>query len=322
MNTRKALNYFLLTGLLLGLFSCKQDLFNKVHYTVTLDSENTYKVGEPVSFNIEGAADQIMFYSGETGHQFQYKDRTSVPFEDIDSISMTFNIQPRFGDAGGLDIYVTDNEEFKLSGEDGEADRAAIKAMYEGGMQGWDRLDWEEGPSSQWKSFTIDLSRYAESFAIAFHWHPSSFEKTKSQRTYWLNGTLSVNMKGVEPSTKNLRDLEVVSVMMNEEVDPYLRNNSNGSMIFNSNAAQYNFQGCAATALDYDLDGWVFSRPMSLNSVSRDQGTSVKSILHYPTRFEYTYDTPGTYFATFLGLSETVQGRSEQVKKIRVTITN
>ena len=62
---------FYITGMLL-MASCQHDVIYEADYNVTLDKENTYYVGEPVKFNITGEVDNLLFYSGETGHQYRY----------------------------------------------------------------------------------------------------------------------------------------------------------------------------------------------------------------------------------------------------------
>lgn len=319
-NMRK---YILILILAVAASACEQQILQEADYKVYLDEENTYKVGEPVVFDIASPSDVMVFYSGETGSQYKYKDRFTVPFEDISSIKMPMSIQPRFGVAGGLDIYVTNNPEFALDGTDGAKDRETIKNLYDGGMQGWKKLEWKEGATSNWTDYEFDLSEYAESFAMAVHWHPTNSNGTTSQRTYWINGNLQVGMAGVEPLEKTLRDLEMVTVVMNEEVDdPYKKNGGNATMIFTDAAVQYKFQGCNATEVSYDIDSWVFTRPIPLNAVNRDQGQVIKTFTSTLKEFSHVYTKPGTYTATFVGINETIQGRNEKIKQVRVTVIN
>lgn len=68
----------LFTGILLA--ACQHDVIYEVDYNITLDNENTYYAGEPVKFNITGEVENLVFYSGETGSQYVYKDRFSAIF--------------------------------------------------------------------------------------------------------------------------------------------------------------------------------------------------------------------------------------------------
>ena len=88
--------FYLITGALI-LASCQHDVVYEVDYNITLDSENTFYAGDPVKFNIEGEVDNLLFYSGETGSQYIYKDRYEVPIEDVISANLHLDIRGRYG---------------------------------------------------------------------------------------------------------------------------------------------------------------------------------------------------------------------------------
>jgi len=302
--------------------SCQNYLLGELDSRIELDASNTYRVGEPIRFNIRGNCDGLTFYSGENGHQYQYRNRAEVAYEDITSLTFDIRIQPRFGEAGAMDIYMSKDWKYNFKGNDAEYDRALVRQMYEAGMPGWEKIDWAEGKTSVWADYHFDIAKYAQNFALAFHWHPTSKEKTISQRTYWMNGFINIGLKGVAPTQKTLRDLETFTLSMPDAVtDAYKKNSGNGSVVYTSAAAQYNFQGVSATALDYDIDTWVFTRPISLNGVQPDACEVLKNFTTTVKSFDYIYETPGTYEATFVAFNETVQGRRESIKKIKITIT-
>ena len=299
--------------------SCEQDIVEKVECSVTLDPANTYYAGDPVRFVFDGTPDNVLFYSGETGSQYQFKDRYTVPVEQVNSAALTIDFQARYGYAGGLDVYVSDSFE-GLKGDDGAADRATVQAMVDGGMQGWTKLDYDEGASTVWTHQTYDVGTMLSNFSLAFHWHPKRDGKS-AQRTYWVNGDISLEMEGSAPSTMSIMALNPITVMMNEELDPYHKNSGNGSIRFdNSTAADICFQGAGATVLSYALDGWVFTTPSALNVVDNDKGTVVKNLQNYIDSYEYTYDEPGNYTATFVCRNSNYKAESELVKQIQFSI--
>ncbi|MCI7515419.1 MAG: DUF5017 domain-containing protein, partial [Bacteroidales bacterium] len=251
--------------------ACTQNVVYEIDYTVSLDKENTYMAGEPVRFNFDGLVDNIVFYSGEIGHQYKFKDRYEVPMESVKAADMNIEYQARYGEAGALEVWVSNSFE-GLNGSDGAADRAAIKAMVDGGMKGWTKLDYQEGASTKWTSQNYDLKDYMNGFSIAFHWNPPT--NTKTQRTYWINGEITLDLEGMNPSVIDFTSLDLVSVMMNEEIeDPYYKNNGNGTINLNKpTTADIVMQGVGANALPYAIDGWLISKPIPLNKVSNDQG--------------------------------------------------
>ena len=305
---------------LLAFCACADDIYVPASYNVRLDTSNTYVAGNSVKFLFDGQVDNILFYSGETGSRFEYKDRTSVPMEQVNSAVLNLRMQARYGYAGGMDIYITDSFD-GLSGRDGAADRATLQSLVDGSMKGWTKLDYVDGGSTVWTEHAFDLSRYLSNFALAFHWHPLRDGKS-AQRTYWASGNITLDLEGAEPQSMSITDLNMVSVMMNTEIaDPYRINAGNGSIIFNKpTTADIIFQGAGATALDYALDGWVISTPAPLNKVPSDKGQVIKNMQNYMSSYSYTYDKPGTYTATFVGVNSNYRGSGKVVKEIKINI--
>lgn len=301
------------------LCACQHDIVRKTDFNVTLDAENTYFVGEPVRFNFIGEVDNIIFYSGEPGSQYKYKDRYTVPIEDVKSASLDMSFQARYGTANAMEIWVSKSFE-GLDGEDGAADRETIKAMVDGGMQGWTKLDYQEGASKKWTQQQFDLLEYKENFSIAFHWCPNDF--TVTQRTYWINGTLTLAFEGIGTTKVDISELGFKTVMMNEEIeDPYHKNDSDGSIILdNPTTATLIFQGVNPNVLPYALDGWAISTPAPLNRVANDKAVLIKNLQNYMTTYEYVWNEPGTYEVVFVGTNSDYLSATSQVKTLRVSI--
>lgn len=299
--------------------ACQHDIVRVTDFNVTLDGANTYYAGEPVRFNFSGEVDNVIFYSGETGSQYKYKDRFTVPAEDVKSVNLDMSFQARYGKADAMEIWVSKSFE-GLNGEDGAADRAAIKAMVEGGMQGWTKLDYQEGASTKWTEQQFDLSEYVENFTIAFHWCPTDI--TATQRTYWINGSLSLELAGTDPTLMDITELGFVTVMMNEEIeDPYHKNAGNGSIVLNNpKTASLIFQGVGANALEYALDGWAISTPAPLNRVANDKAVVIKNLQNYMDTYEYVWNEPGTYNVTFVGTNSNYMNATQEVKEMTITI--
>ena len=187
-------------------------------------------------------------------------------------------------------------------------------------MPGWVKLDYQEGASQKWTAQDFNMTEYLDNLSIAFHWCPKALDKT--QRTYWINGKVSLEMAGTTPSTMALTDLGFKSLMMNEEVDAYKKNAGNGSIRFDNatNAGEICFQGVGANVLAYAIDGWVFTTPRPLNKVANDKGTVVKDLQNYLHEYSYTWDEPGTYKVTFVGRNENYVASSEDIQEFTITI--
>ena len=303
--------------------SCQHDVIHEVDYNVTLDPANTYYAGEPVKFNFTGDVDNLLFYSGETGSQYIYKDRYEVPVEDVLSANLHLDIRGRYGyiaDYEALEIWVSKDFPGINGNDDPDGDRAIVEQMVENGMQGWYKLPFNDVNKDQFFGYDFPMTEYLSNLCIAFHWRPK--DPTLTQRTYWINGKITLEMEGTEPSEMSLTDLGFKSLMMNEEVEAYKKNAGNGSIRFDNavNAGEICYQGCSGNVLTYAIDGWVFTTPRPLNKVANDRPIVVKDLQNYIHEYVYTWDEPGTYKVTFVGRNENYASASEQVFEYTITI--
>ena len=298
-----------------------KDVLYDVDFNVVLDQANTFSVGEPVKFNFDGQVDNILFYSGEPGAKYEFRDRYEVDKESMESASMELQIQAQYGRAGALEVYVT-NKFDGLAGNDGNADRAMMKSLFDGQMSGWERIDYKDGPSGKWISLQIpDLKEYMDNFCIAFHWNQPALDGKNAQRTYRVNGELKTETKDGIKSSISLGELNLKTVSMNEQHDPYRVNAGNGSIILNDSFDIF-FKGVAKTELDFPLNAWCISTPQALNKVPNDKGQVIKDLQNYMGGYEYTYSAPGTYMATFVVINSNYVGSDRKVIEIPVTIVD
>ena len=322
MLMKKSILYILAVSLTVPVLfsSCTQeDILYDVDFNVTLDPENTYYAGDPVTFNFEGEVDNLLFFSGESGHEYRYKDRYSITTDLIKSANLHLEIQPRYGE-GTLQVWYSSTFT-GLAEDDGEADRATMAELEEGGMSGWTPLTiWDEDNKETSQVTTVvdfDITSAIENFSLAFLWNHT--DPAKVQRHYWVNGNISIEAEGFGTITTDLSSLFMTSVMMNEELDPYYTYAGNGSIRFDTDQ-DITFQGIGANELAYPLKGWVITTPQMLNAVANDKGEVIKNMQNYMESYSYTFAEPGTYTVTFVGRNANYVGSSEQVKELTVTI--
>ena len=313
-----------------ALVSCRnEDILGSAEFNIVLDSSNSYLAGEPVKFKIEGEVDNLLFYSGETGAQYKYRDRYSVPAEDIKKAELNLTVLPQYGSTGGgLSIYITDKFD-GLSGTDAEADRAKMKALFvkdndgnEIVPEGWTRLDWEE-KSGKNAPVSADISALADNFSIAFHWNPKSDPAAEIQRTYSVlkDAAVTVDLEGSPESKTALSDFGFTTLMMSGDVEnAYKINGGNGTFVLTNAAYLFRGQGIGAGKLDYNIDGWYVTTPRKLNTVENDKGTVIKNTQNYLDSYEYTFAEPGSYTVTFVGTNENYLGSKQCVRQFTVNI--
>lgn len=330
--------------LLLPLFfaACEHETITTgFNYNITLDGENTYYAGEPVRFNIEGDVDNIIFYSGEFGHEYQYKDRYNLPTEDVASAVFELEIQHRWGNAEpALEIYMSNSFD-GLSGTDGLLDREVVRQMYEAGMPGWEKVEFDDQLKQDlWVPLTLDLKEkgYLDQFSIAFHWNPPKGGVDENGKiiptrfdTYWLRGDLSIAFydKNFPATDMTLNSLIDVTVMMSDELDPYYVNEGNGSIRTNTSGQDLNFAGGQLYNPEspndnhikhYDCEGWVFTAPQSINKVENDKAVVIKNMQNDLDYYEYTWTEPGAYEVVFVGTTKDYLESDQSVKKFTINI--
>lgn len=313
---------FFTTGVVF-MASCQHDVIYEADYNITLHEDNTYYAGDPVKFNITGEVDNLLFYSGETGKQYIYRDRYEVPVEDVLSANLHLDIRGRYGyvaDYEALEIWVSKDFAGINGVDDPDGDRTKVREMVAAGMPGWVKLDFQDKNKDQFFGYDFEMNDYLSNLCIAFHWIPKGPDVT--QRTFWINGKVSLEMEGTEPSEMKLTDLGFKSLMMNEEVDAYKKNAGNGSIRFDNavNAGEICYQGVGANVLTYAIDGWVFTVPSPLNKVANDKGIVIKNLQNYMHEYEYVWTKPGTYEVVFVGRNENYASSSEEVIKHKITI--
>lgn len=309
--------------------ACQHDVIHKVDYNVTLDKENTYYVGQPVRFNIEGEVDNIVFYSGESGSQYIYKDRYSVSAADVESVKLEINYEPQYGLKGGLKVYYTNTFD-GLSGNDQAADRQKLSGM-SADMTGWVEMPWDEGNSKVEVKHTYDIPlEMYDNLSLAFYWEPV-FKANNAQRTYLVSGNFLLGMKGLEnPIPVSLKNMDFTSVMMNAEYeDAYKTDNGKGSILLNG-TMKFTTSGVVADVVfrGFDKDhtfgskAWLIGNlpKMDVIAVDPDKGTVIKNLQNYLHSYEYTWEKPGTYKVTFVGRNENYASSSQMVKEYTITI--
>ena len=213
--------------------SCDHDeIYEPLDFAVRLAPTNTYRVGEPVVFNFEGNADYITFWSGDVGHEYRYRDRTTVAIENIESCELSFGLAQAYGqndtDTRYCDILVTD-QFAGLSGSDATADGALVAAI-DDQHTGWTEIPYENLSNRTSLvnvpkvNYTYDITPYAGNFCLALHFHHG---ENQNMRSFAFNNLrITVQFDGYDPAEYTFDDLSFVSYSTIEQHadNPYVHN--------------------------------------------------------------------------------------------------
>lgn len=302
----------------------------------------TVKAGEPVDFVFSGAADRIVFYSGELGHDYVYAEKGRPAEVYLNFFSLYYNGVQR--DC----VSVKYSYDFKLEydGSDLVSDESAIKAAT------WfdvsdeftlppyiTNVDPEAQPiTDPYDSGTVDISNWFadghESLTFAFFYHVDKYdasyvdEKTGTQgngRTWFQLYTLLAQGRFDDGSSATLVEMkkgdhnqvEIIhgdSYADEPETQHCMKNVSSGGTTVIRMQATFR-------APD-DRDAYIVTKPIVRPYNDPDEGVSVKNTGEIqPEGYSYVFVEPGTYKAVFVGEITTLYGQEKVTKEFEITVT-
>jgi len=209
---------------LLCICACEKQVITPTDFYVTIDKATKFKAGEPVRFKLNGEADYYMFFSGETGHEYRYKDRTLIDISDVESAQLALETWPDYTTVDRpcpVEFYVSKTFEGLASYEDIDANRAIMKAEVASGMDKWEKLDWTVGPINTKTMTYHDITKYLDHFCFAVHYycpykHPTQ-NKIWGQCSFNLSGSLKVTLKNLPDREFTFGEMDHSFVFMAED---------------------------------------------------------------------------------------------------------
>lgn len=294
--------YIFLFGIVLS--SCSKIKVETPGFTVTT-ATTTVQAGDTVKFNFTGNAENIVFYSGEPGFNYRYRDR--ITGQGIPQINFTSH-QQNTGETNTLSLLASTDF-------NGVADSAGIT-----------RATWIDITSrailstgaDKTPSGAIDLSDLAtlnKPVYLAFRYQGYN-HATLKQPTWFIR---TFNVLNVLPDGK---------ASLNASIDkmgwaPYSFKNStvNWTITTGSNTATLSINGTASGSTKDDNDDWIISRGFDLKEVTPDVGLSLRSLSTVTNAsYNYVYTQPGTYTATFIAFNHSVDEQKTVVRELTITV--
>lgn len=294
---------FIAAIVLLFMASCQKtyELAPPDDFSVELE-KTSYKTGEPVRFIIKGKPENIVFWSGEAGHKYEFRKRTAV---EGNAISLNFKTFAQFGltpvDQSVIKLYVSTNFSGKYDAESVKSatwEDITSKAVLSSG-------------SDQTPSGNIDLNSFAsrnKSMAIALV-YKTTVIKPEAQQNRWV--VRSFDLK----STNQQGEETVLATMATA-----------GWTAFNFSGPATNWSITSAqlltvrnsTELD---DDWVITKQFNPNSTMPDAGEPIKNISQNLTSYTRVYNKAGVYKLSFVATNANLEGSLSVVKEIELNIS-
>lgn len=342
---------------LLGVASCDNPLetnLDDADITVQLN-ENVVadgniirvKKGTPITFNIVGEPDYVSFYSGETGHCYEYKDRVYIDMDQIKSSLLTLGVNVVYGNPANIFkiLYSTD-----FVGMD-KSDFLNDSILLEN-TQWSELIPQAELPQTVHKDadtysdYTIDMKPFfGQNITLAIRYEGLDQTQTQSKVTFkdmkitnvMSNGDIievgasqfgftPINLNYKSATTKQINalpadlklkaqdDLSVLQyATVTNGAGGFWRTDQIGTGKFWMNAADPR-QDMPMTY------SWIVSDHLAVNACEPDAGVSVKNMSTVVDKFEYTYNEIGTYKATFSLHNANYQYSEEKVCNIIINV--
>jgi len=285
-----------LVGMVFLLAACSKTLkVDSVAFDATTSS-NTYNAGDTVHFQFEGQPDMITFYSGEPGHNYDFRERTIAEGNP----QMQFNSYEQWGTQKNT-LHLLISKDF-----DGVYDEANItKANW---VDLTDDATLSTGDNGT-PSGIIDLSKYVtsgEPFYFAFHFIGST---GTTQRT-WTITDFQIDLlldDGTSSSVANMMTAGWHAISF-----------KNDQAVWTFSSSQLQIKG--GNAASDDNDDWIITAPLNPNKVSPDRGVAIKEITETLSGYDYVYTTPGSYKAEFVAVNASADGEKHVMKTVDLTI--
>ncbi|WEK37689.1 MAG: DUF5017 domain-containing protein [Candidatus Pseudobacter hemicellulosilyticus] len=264
-------------------------------------SSQTYKVGDTITFQLEGNPDNIIFYSGDLGHNYEYRTRTAAD----NDLQVNFNTWVRYGDPLKRNLYLMVSNDFE-----GVYD---VEHLQKATWQDVTQLANFSLGTDQTPSGTISLKPFLGSvdtalFYVAFRYLDTM--NTKGQNN-WIVRTFSADKVSPEGNVTNM------AVMSSGGWKAI--NVKNTNKVWSITTAQLQMPNSAAT--ETDNEDWVITKGFSVRPVAPDAGVALKNISTLLPQYKHVYETPGTYKVVFEASNVRYNGEDKLVKEMTLTIT-
>lgn len=283
------------------------EVIEKKPFDVKLEGKTTFKVGERVVFTIEGATESIDFFSGQDGHQYEYREGKP----GASGIRLNFGLHTATPELRALSLMVSTDFNGDVSSFENatHAEQKWIDAT--------DKLQYPPKASTYSDVGPIDLS---------------DFTVVGKPFYFAIKHVTILNNVGGEVAW-TIRNLDWVSVLENKEEQiatmkldrPNLfgfnvvhQNTQYKTVVSQSEAKKDNIDRFAITGNKNAVgaETWIISKEFSgIQQImgEKHRSVAIQSVGNSPLKsYGHLYTTPGTYTAHFIA---TVLDENERIKE-------
>lgn len=301
-------------ALLTAFYSCQKEEPADVDFNVNTP-DLVVNVNDSVTFNLQGYADIIAFYSGETGNEYVHRKRT-----DMDGLGLRLTVASRV-------LYGAQDKNLKLLLS------TTFSGIYTAGNikeEEWidvtDRFTWSTAAAGGIAAVTtssgpVDLTEYIVPgkpiyFGYRYESQPALTAATAGRT--WRLPTFkleAVTAEGVSSEIANVLSAGWTAVpIINAVTKP-----ENTSYWTIRTADPYLWFTPNST-LEPHLH-WMITAPFMPTAIKPDKSKTIKSFIDKMSPvYTYAFKKPGIYTVTFVGFNVNNHGEKEQVRELRVEV--
>lgn len=285
----------------LGLSSCVKEEVPVPTFEVTTVSQ-TYRVGEQVTFDFTGRADFLTFWSGESGADYEHRERIVMTGGVV---TMSFSSAVQFGaQERNLQVYLSND----FSGEytpEGVENATWIDLT--------DRFTYGTGTSFI-PSGVVEISDATlpeTPFHIGFKYDGKPPEEVggATQRT-WQVHHLDVTVTFPGNRQTQLLTQQTAGYLFVDILNPANFWEYDGNIII--------FRPRSSAVASSD---WAITAPIVADRTEPDVGFAIKGFSdNMLESYRHTYETPGNYKVVFVASNATVHGQQTLLREINLNI--
>lgn len=299
------LKYIIGALLIISTYACKKDTPEGPTFNVST-SKTEYNVADSVEFNIEGYADVIGFYSGESGKEYRFRNRLEANDAKIflDISTQVLNASQR----NNLSLwYSTDfakvytpegiqnstwtniTSRFTLAPDGGSAASAVVASG---------KID------------ITDLVVIGKPIFFGFKYVAQSSATPGTGGRTWRVPVFNLTSEfpGGTSSLANVTDALWTAVDVKNAANKWVIQATTPFLYFAPNS----------TLLE--SEDWAITKEIYTNKVTPDKGVGIKAYTDRMKNYKYKFSQPGTYTVTFVATNSLNGNVKEVVRELTVTV--
>lgn len=264
-------------------------------------TKTAYAVGDTVTFLLAGNADNIVYWSGENGHNYYYRNRT---YTEGNTIKLNFKSYSQYGTVDKTNIKLLVSTDFT-----GTYTAPNVSAATWSDIS--DRAIWSSG-ADQTPSGEISLDDFAsknKNMVVAFQFKTSAIKNSATQNR-WVIRSFDLT------STNNASE---VATIFNMSTAGWASFNFSASATDWTISSSQLYTGRSYTELD---DDWVLTRQFNPNAAKPDLGVAIKNIAQGLSEYKAVFSKVGKYKVVFVATNANLKRQTSKLKELELTITN